>query len=329
MSGAREVLGFHTAQLNRPSAADGSVNQLQAFVDAGMFRGTAFPDFRNSHRWAALTDTSQPLEKRARSYLAANCSFCHGEEGRRVIGTVLSAIQDLDYFTADFPLNYINLPAKFDYGIPGSLLVYGGNPDKSILVYRMRNRAMDKMPPLATAEPDTTALRVVSEWIGTLPPPVLAVVPSRWGMARHRAWIRGSVLHLDAAGADKSAPRLLDGQGREVPLDGSGGGKFRLPRPKRAGHLFRETAWGEPKPSCPSASLILATGGKPGKKKGSPGEWGALQAEPQVRCYPTAVSSAASSMARRLARPFSLIWRTRSLLRPMISPISSRLRGSW
>ena len=91
MPGGRDVLGFHTAELNRPAFSDSSVNQLRAFVDADVFQGTDFPEFANSPRWAALSDSTQSLEKRARSYLAANCSFCHGAEGRRIIGTVLSA----------------------------------------------------------------------------------------------------------------------------------------------------------------------------------------------------------------------------------------------
>ncbi len=212
MSGGRQVLGFYTAELNRPSFAQPNINQLQAFVSAGVFRGNSFPDFSQSHRWAALSDTTQSLERRARSYLAVNCSFCHSAEGRRVIGTVLSAVQDFDYFKTGTPINYLNQAAKFDYGIPNSLLLYGGNTDKSIIHYRMKDRGLDKMPPLATAEPDTLALRVVSEWISTLPSPANVGILNREISVGHRGEVQ-----------------LMNGQGQKVTIKTNGMGQYRLP----------------------------------------------------------------------------------------------------
>lgn len=163
----RQVLGFFAAQLQGAVAGR---NQLADLADLGIFQER--PDTTGLHRWFRAADTEGSLEARARSYLAANCSFCHGAEGFRALGAFLSALHDFDWFRPDAPINYLNKAAKYDYGIPGALLLYGGDPAKSILIHRMGSRTKPmQMPPLATTEPDTAALGMISEWIRTLPGP--------------------------------------------------------------------------------------------------------------------------------------------------------------
>ena len=139
----RQVLGFFTAQLNRPLPEDGSRNQLQALALAGYFGKGTLPDFQRSHRWVPLEDASLPVEERARSYLASNCSFCHGLEGFRALGAFMSALHDFDWFKRDAGINYLNKPGKTDYGIPGALVVYGGSAEKSIVIHRMKEGRRD------------------------------------------------------------------------------------------------------------------------------------------------------------------------------------------
>ena len=235
MPQGREILGFVSAELNRPDAA--GTDQLQALAGSGILRG-APPDPARAHRWAALTDASQSLERRARSYLAANCSFCHGAEGRRVIGTVLSAVQDFDYYKPDAPVNYLNVPAKFDYGIPGSLLLFGGDPGRSIILHRMRSRPQYQMPPLATAEPDTTALRVLSEWAATLTAPANAVRPPGRHSAADGAYgaygtygarILGAELWLEDEAPRAGGVGLISPHGKHLALRPKGPRRFALP----------------------------------------------------------------------------------------------------
>lgn len=221
----RQILGFFTAQISRPDPVQSDKNQLETLAARGLFKNAV--SLQGTHRWAPLTDTSLPLESRVRSYLAANCSFCHGADGFRTLGAFLSAQHNFDYFKPDFPINYLNKPAKFDYGIPGALLIFGGNPDKSILVHRMKDRsARVQMPPLATAEPDTLALRVLSQWIATLDPPAASVKPGQ-SAAHLRPQIRGRILELPGSlAAGKEQVQLWTLQGRPLSLRALGNGRF-------------------------------------------------------------------------------------------------------
>jgi len=54
--------------------------------------------------------------------------------------------------------------------VPGAKLVAPGDPAKSMLYQRMnRRRDVFDMPPLASREIDREAVRVVEEWIKSLP----------------------------------------------------------------------------------------------------------------------------------------------------------------
>lgn len=241
----RQVLGFFTAQINRPDPVQDARNQLETLAARGLFKNAMA--LQGAHRWAPLSDTSLPLERRARSYLAANCSFCHGADGFRTLGAFLSAQHNFDFFKPDFPINYLNKPAKFDYGIPGALLIYGGDPDKSILTHRMRDRSPRvQMPPLATAEPDTLALRVISQWIATLDPPAASV---KYGQRtdRLRPEIRGRILEmpLSLLKEGERSVRLWTLQGRPLALRGHGTCQFLILGDPAPGLYFLATGAGK------------------------------------------------------------------------------------
>ncbi len=221
----RHILGFATAELNLP-ASTGMGNQLETLANLGVFRDK--PDLVGAHRWSSLSDTSASLEARARSYLAANCSFCHGTEG---VGGGAGATQNFDYFRADFPINYLNRDAKFEWGIPGALFVYGGDPDRSILLYRMGNRAdkRTQMPPLATVLPDSAALSVVAGWIRTLPAPSVAIRQQAGPFRTHLPHILAGELVLPVYVTLGIAPSLFSPRGQRFDLKAVGPGRYRLP----------------------------------------------------------------------------------------------------
>ena len=77
---ARQVLGFFSAQLNQDLIGTKEKNQLQNFVENGLFVGKDFSDFSKSHSWSSIKDSSKSLEQRVRSYFGANCSSCHSPE---------------------------------------------------------------------------------------------------------------------------------------------------------------------------------------------------------------------------------------------------------
>lgn len=200
----RQVLGFFAAQLH--GAVPGR-DQLADLARAGVF--AAEPDTAGLHRWRPPGDARAPLEARARSYLAANCSFCHGVEGFRALGAFLSALHDFDWFRPDMPINYVNKAAKYDYGIPGTLLVYGGDANRSILIHRMRSRVKPvQMPPLATNEADTSAMAMLSAWIESLPGPASNLLGAGSGPP---------VGMKSGSGSSAEGRRKYDLQGRRLP----------------------------------------------------------------------------------------------------------------
>ena len=164
------VLGVKTRQLNRdlkfPSGA--TDNELRAWNHAGLFEPNfSDAELKNFPKLAASDDLSRTLEDRARSYLDANCANCH-----RPNGTVA-------YFDAryDTPLAKQNLVAGrvlIDERIDGARVIAPNDIWRSILFMRADTTEPFKMPPLARNTIDERGMKLIREWIESLPgPPVL------------------------------------------------------------------------------------------------------------------------------------------------------------
>lgn len=175
----RGILGFITPQLNRPAKANPSVNQLQELFAQGILSGNPLTANPNAMKWASLDDAGASLELRSRSYLASNCSQCHGNSNRDYTGVS----HDFDFLNAKMPTRYdaaepgaagpyIGKPAYADADMPQ--LLYPGHADSSFILKRMLARGTFEfqntlqMPPLASYQPDSAALRVLADWTCTL-----------------------------------------------------------------------------------------------------------------------------------------------------------------
>jgi uncharacterized repeat protein (TIGR03806 family) len=161
------VLGVNTRQLNRSTCYPGPVtdNQLRAWRHAGLFEPAPVEkDIASYARLSAAGDTKASLEARVRSYLDANCAFCHRPGGSP------------GQFDArfDMPLarqKLLTAPlVAADLGLRGVGLVTPGDPARSMLSIRMtRRRDVFNMPPLASSVPDKEALATLAAWIESLP----------------------------------------------------------------------------------------------------------------------------------------------------------------
>jgi len=164
------VLGVKTRQMNRdftyPSGrAD---NQLRVWNHLGLFdpplEEARLPDYA---RLASADDPSRSLEERAKSYLDANCAHCH-----RPGGTVA-------YFDAryDTPLRQQNLIAGqilIDEGIDGARAIAPHDIWRSLIYMRASSLDAIKMPQLAHNATDEQGMRLLRQWIESMPgPPVL------------------------------------------------------------------------------------------------------------------------------------------------------------
>lgn len=148
-SAAGFSLGLEIAQLARD---DG---QLQRLEESGFF-SEALPT-----QQAALPvpSKSEPNDA-ARSYLHANCSFCHRPAGSGGGGLDLR-------FTANLKQMGVcnRIPSFGDMGIAGGRLVVPGAAEKSVLLARISKRGAQQMPPLASAVVDEDAKAWVEGWI--------------------------------------------------------------------------------------------------------------------------------------------------------------------
>ncbi len=109
-------------------------------------------------------DISQPIEERARSYLAANCAHCHCRGGG---GTVAL---DLSYFNQTANINAVDYPTtQGNFGIAGAKVITPGDPYRSVLYYRMATSGTGHMPKLWQRENDPAGLLLVHDWIRSLP----------------------------------------------------------------------------------------------------------------------------------------------------------------
>ena len=157
---AGRTLGLELGQLNRPfTYPDGTTaNQLTRLEALGLFD----KPIGDPSAQPRLPDPlgADPVEARARSYLHANCAFCHrpGETPR--------TNHDLSFGASFAAMNVCNkVPVVSDFGIPGMRLLTPGNPTLSALAVRMRRLDGMRMPPLASTVIDDAGVAVVDAWI--------------------------------------------------------------------------------------------------------------------------------------------------------------------
>tara|TARA_B100001964_G_scaffold40374_1_gene44239 strand:- start:108 stop:584 length:477 start_codon:yes stop_codon:yes gene_type:complete len=151
-------IGPKPANLNRPIEDDLSLNQMDNFVEQGILNESPvsmsqIPDYSDS--------TLGPII-RGKAYLDANCAFCHRQGG--------TANANGLYINWDFeggiihtgifkiPTNYSAAQLQYD--------IVPGNPDESILLYRMtQTEAPDVMPQIGRSINHNEGIEIIREYI--------------------------------------------------------------------------------------------------------------------------------------------------------------------
>ena len=158
-------IGPETRQLNRMM---GGENLLDKFDRLGMFE-TAPP----KPYLAPLVTPYQSAEGKppdgtskeelARSYLHANCSFCHRADGND--GTI-----DLRYGVSLAKMNVCNaVPKKGGAGLTKYTVLTPGKPEESVISARMGTLDdMARMPQIGTYVVDTSGTKLVNDWINSV-----------------------------------------------------------------------------------------------------------------------------------------------------------------
>lgn len=157
------ALSFNTRQLNHDHAfPSGTTHLLTALAQAGYLDTATLPSPTTLPSLARTDDLGQPLERRARSYLDANCAQCHQPSG--------SALGTWDA-RASIPLTLANIidgPLVDNGGDPANRVIVPGDAAHSRLLQRMSRRGPGQMPPLATNERDLAGEALLLQWVNSL-----------------------------------------------------------------------------------------------------------------------------------------------------------------
>lgn len=159
-------IGTKVKNLNKVlKYSDGSaMNQLEKWVEVGyLTKGNYTETFAAVADWK---DEKAPLEARAMSYLEANCGHCHNEAGQaRTTGLYLTTEE-----TNPSHLGFCKGPVAAGKGSGGrKVSIHPGDPEKSILLFRMQsNDPGIMMPELGRVTEHTEGITLVRDWIASL-----------------------------------------------------------------------------------------------------------------------------------------------------------------
>jgi hypothetical protein len=170
------TLGPETIQMNRIATGD-TMNQIDKFTAMDMFETPPSQPYLTALVAPYPGQSGSPpptatVTQRARSYLHANCSFCHRPDG------IWNGF-DIRY---SVPLQDTNTcaavpgaPGDPTLGVPGALLLTPGNAQSSVIWLRMDAPAGNattggtgRMPAIASFVIDTQGTDIVSQWIDSI-----------------------------------------------------------------------------------------------------------------------------------------------------------------
>jgi putative heme-binding domain-containing protein len=167
---AGTLLAFTEPQLRREQDYGGvRADQWATLKHVGVFvpGEPNKPAAKSAKPEAPLTDPSdahQDLDRRARSYLHANCAHCHS------FGAGGSVDMSLRY---DQPLAQTKAldvrPMQGTFGIPEARILTPGDPFHSTLYYRMAKTGRGRMPHIGSEVVDEAGLTLIHDWIRHLP----------------------------------------------------------------------------------------------------------------------------------------------------------------
>jgi hypothetical protein len=158
---AGSTLGPETKQLNRMMGGENLLDKLERLnvFDAPLPKPyptplpTPYPGPEGNPPAGAST------EDLARSYMHANCGFCHRADGND--GTL-----DLRWGVPLTEMRACNETArKGNVGTPNATILAPGNPEESVLWARVKTLGDGRMPQIATYVVDEPGVKLIQDWI--------------------------------------------------------------------------------------------------------------------------------------------------------------------
>lgn len=140
---------------------DGTMNQLLKWESLGKL--TNLPPLAEVSKAGTWDNDQESLDTRARSYLDINCAHCHNIDGPANNSGLF-----LDFYQTDpTRLGVCKNPVAAGNGSGGfSYSILPGNPDESIMIYRLNSLEPDvSMPELARSVIHEEGLQLLRDWI--------------------------------------------------------------------------------------------------------------------------------------------------------------------
>jgi uncharacterized repeat protein (TIGR03806 family) len=163
---AKYALGVNTMQMNRDHVYDGGVvaNQLATLEHLGLFDRTLPSPPEKLMKLADYRDPRADVNLRARAYLHANCSHCHRKwGGGNAEFQLLANLPLKDTGTID------TRPGQGTFDLKDPRVLVSGDPERSLILYRMTRLGLGRMPHIASNVVDEAAVKLIHDWIQQLP----------------------------------------------------------------------------------------------------------------------------------------------------------------
>ena len=149
-----------TAQLNRDyHYGQVTDNQLRTLDHIGLFNSPVV----KAPPVIDPEDRAVSLDFRARTYLHYNCSSCHRPNGGGLVPMYLERNQSLA------SIGFNQIPQRGDFGIKDARIIVPGEPQKSVLYYRMAKLGSGRMPHLVSSRVDREGIELIHKWISSQP----------------------------------------------------------------------------------------------------------------------------------------------------------------
>lgn len=182
---AKFVLGVNARQLNGECTDPRTgrrENQLRRWSQLGMFDDPLTnKEINGCAKMVDLGDASAALEDRVRSYLDANCGYCHRPNGA-------PGYFDARYETPLAQQGIVDGSVVADLGVADARVIAPHDDGRSLLYERMKRCDKLKMPPLGRSVRDGAAVKAVREWISILP-----LRPAKPRLAKRLAAVGGAL----------------------------------------------------------------------------------------------------------------------------------------
>lgn len=167
LNGKTAPIGPKARNMNRTFRyPEGEKEQLTYWQERGYLE--LIPDHAAIPRLGEPRDADFTLEQRARAYLDINCAHCHREEGSAANTELFLRWEEED------PSRWGLRKAAQKIGSESggaTYLIFPGNPEQSVLWYRMQNTDPGtRMPKLGNTLVHKEGLELIYRWISSMEP---------------------------------------------------------------------------------------------------------------------------------------------------------------